>query len=211
MLHLVSSFLLMLPGGVSNKADTIPPCIAHIKKETGKRLTKYEYKGQYWFSYQPLEKVVDNNSDKMTTITFYDSTCQVVARWTKGGIAGLNKISPDTVDKKKIIPLWAEKPDTVTAKTAAKTPVANTLPDSITRMALSKKINWIEESNCKEVTLYRFEKVTSGNNSSKIEFAGLYYNEQGKAIPKGSSCVTKSWWHLYNGKFNRTQFRPGYR
>ena len=211
MLYLVSSFFLMLPARGSSKADTIPPSIAYIKAETGKLLTKYDYKDQQWFSYQPAEKAVTNNSDKMKTITFYDSTCQVVARWTKGGIAGLNKISPDTVDIKKIIPLWAEKPDTNTGKAPAKIPETRTLPDSIIKMALSKKITWIEETNCKQVSLYRFEKITPGSYNSNIEFSGLYYNNHGKAIPKGSNCVSKLWWHFYNGKFNCTQFRPGKR
>jgi hypothetical protein len=194
----------------SSLQDTIPPCITHIKTETGKRITKYEYKGQYWFAFQSSLKVVDNNSDKMTTITFYDSTCRVVARWTKGGIAGLNKVTPDTVDKKNIIPLWAEK-DTVSKQIADYKKYS--LPDTIQKMAILKKAKWIQQSDCAGKIYYNFQLLSTTNTGSTISFENMNYNGQAKPqakIPFGKL----SWWRVNDSNpvtFTHTPFRPGYR
>jgi hypothetical protein len=188
--------------------DTIPPCIIHIKTETGKLITKYEYKGQYWYAFRPSAmKVIDNTSDKMTTITFYDSTCHVVGRWTKGGIAGLNKVSPDSIQKDKIVPLWAEK-DSIVAAIKNKTP---TLPDTIQKLALLKKSDWIEEGFYQGKNIYRFQTNVTKLGGSNITFKGAYYSEDGKINPVAKPQAKLWYWHLVSGKFSRTQFTPGYK
>jgi hypothetical protein len=190
--------------------DTIPSCIESMKISTGRLLTKYEYKGQYWFAFHPFLKVIDNNSDKMTTITFYDSTCKIIARWTKGGIAGLNKVTPDTIDKKSIVSLWAEK-DTVVKETAGYKKYL--LPDTIQKMAIQKKIKWIQQSDCLGKKYYNFQLLSKTNTGSGIAFETMYYNEQGKPEAK-ISFGKVSWWHLGDTNpvtFKHTQFRPGYR
>jgi hypothetical protein len=209
MITLLSHFVLLLSTSHSNLVDTIPSCIAYMKTETGTLLTKYEYKGQHWYALRPsANKVIDNNSDKMTTIAFYDSTCHVVGYWTKGGIAGLNRITPDSIQKEKIKLLWTEKDSTKKKNTTPKTPV---LSDTIAKMSVAKGATWIEETSCKEDTLYRFENKKAVKDNGVRVFDGLYYNKEGKAVPEGTGCLTRYWWHMYNGKFSRTQFRPGYR
>jgi hypothetical protein len=188
--------------------DTIPPCIIHIKTETGKLITKYEYKGQYWYAFRtPAMKVIDNTSDKMTTITFYDSTCHVVGRWTKGGIAGLNRVTPDSIDKTKIKPLWAEK-DSAAALIKNYIP---TLPDTIQKIALLKKSDWIEEGIYQGKYIYRFQNKVDKPTASNIIFTGSYYSEDGKINPLAKPQTKLWWWHLVAGKYSRTQFRPRYK
>ncbi len=210
MIRLLSHFVFIFSNVDITPVDTIPDCISYMKTDTGKLLSKYEYKGQYWYAFQPALKVVDNNSDKMTTITFYDSTCHVVAKWTKGGIAGLNNVSPDTVDKKSIIPLWAEKDSAVTKASAYSKTV---LPDTIQKMAILKKAKWIQQSDCGWIMYYQFQLLPKPNNGSTICFETTYYTAQGTTqakIPFGKV----SWWHWSDKDsviFKQTQFRPGYR
>ncbi len=191
--------------------DTIPPCINLIKTETGKLITKYEYKGQYWYAFRtPAMKVIDNTSDKMTTITFYDSTCHVVGRWVKGGIAGLNKTTPDTIQKEKIIPLWAEKDTAVNQTSNNKKYI---LPDTIQKMAIQKKAKWIQQSDCAGKIYYNFQLLSKTNTGNAIVFENINYTAQGKPqakIPAGKT----SWWNISDtnpATFKHTQFRPGYR
>lgn len=210
MIRLLSHFIFLLPIDNSIPVDTIPPCIAYMKTETGKLLSKYEYKGQHWFALQASLKVTDNNSDKMTTITFYDSTCKTVARWTKGGIAGLNKVTPDTIDKKSIIPLWAEK-DTVVKQTSDYKKY--TLPDTIQKMVILKKVKWIRQSDCAGKIYYNFQDLSKSGAGNTIAFETMNYNEQ--AEPQAKIPFGKvSWWRVsetYPVTFTNTQFRPGYR
>jgi hypothetical protein len=44
-----------------------------------------------------------NISDRQTIIKFYNDSCNLVCTWIKGGIAGMNKVKPDSIEKEKYL------------------------------------------------------------------------------------------------------------
>ena len=48
-------------------------------------------------------------SDQMYHLEFYNKDCKLVCTQVKGGIAGLNKVKPDSIDKTKIVKVTDEK------------------------------------------------------------------------------------------------------
>jgi len=165
--------------------DTIPPCINTIKIETGHILSKYDYKGQCWFSFtNPVDTTENKNSDKMTTTLFYDANCNVVARWQKGGIAGLNKITPDTIDKKMIVMIRTIKFDTLQKKDSG----SNRLPEPVAKAAdLIHGIS-IQEYMYIGQRLYLIYTPLTATNRRELLNKGIvtvdepYYDEKGKII-----------------------------
>lgn len=95
--------LLFLVGNCYAAIDSLPGCINTLKIATESSVTEYEYKGQRWFVFTKIiPPPEDKVSDKMTTTKFYNADCKIVCWWTKGGIAGLNRVRPDSVEKSKI-------------------------------------------------------------------------------------------------------------
>lgn len=188
--------------------DSLPSCVASQLQIEPRTVTYYDYKGQKLYSYKTIYQArPSNNSDQMTTTRFYDSNCRLVCTWTKGGIAGLNKMIPDTIQKDKIIAIRTDTLDTVVVKKLA---VITSLPDNISKLAGLKKSNWIEESNYKGNYIFRFQNPADNPTTSKVTFAGAWFDEKGKPIPAVPTGQTW-WWHISNGKYSRTPFRPGYR
>ncbi|MBP9103900.1 MAG: hypothetical protein KBF82_08570 [Chitinophagaceae bacterium] len=211
LIHIIFYTIIFQYANCYAATDSIPSCIMDMKKTFPLlSVTEYQYKGQPWFLIVKdtvAEKVV-KNADHQTHLKFYNQECELVCTWTKGGIAALNRVIPDSVEKEKIIKLPTQ-PDTAAKKNSI--PATDILPDTIAKLAIIKGITWIEETNCKEDNLYRFENKKAMKNNGVPVFDGAYFNQQGNAMPKGGGCIQKYWWHLYNGKFSRTQFRPGYR
>ena len=188
--------------------DSLPPCVGPVLQVEPRIVTQYNYKGQQLYSYKTTNQTRPQNaSDQMTTIRFYDSNCQLVFTWTRGGIAGLNKLTPDSIQKEKIITIRTDTLDTLVAKKLQ--PLTN-LPDGIAKLAIQKKSYWIEENNYKGNYIYRFQNPADTASTSKVIFVGSWYDEKGKAIPVSPSGKTW-WWHYVSGKYSRTPFRPGYR
>lgn len=207
--YTINVVLLVFCGmNVKAATDSLPPCISNVLHIEPRIVTQYDYKGQRLFSYKTnYQPKLQNNSDQMSTIRFYNYNCQLVFTWIKGGVAGLNKTIPDSIQKEKIITIRVDTLDTIVAKKMQSPPA---LPDTIAKMALQKNSGWIEESSYKGNYYYRLEAPAPNSNSQKTTFGGPYYNE--KAIistPAKSSMI--AWWHIRNGKFSRTPFRPGYR
>src|SRR6187549_3541988 len=95
--------VLFIHSRTSATIDSLPACIVNISTTDIHTFTEYDYKGQRWFSFTQVAKAPDPKiSDKMTITRIYDRNCHLQCTWTKGGIAGLNKISPDTIQKEKI-------------------------------------------------------------------------------------------------------------
>ncbi|MEJ7674277.1 MAG: hypothetical protein WKF59_16680 [Chitinophagaceae bacterium] len=75
---------------------------------------KYDYKGQQWFSMRRMLTLKESQmSDRMYHQEFYNKDCKLVCTLTKGGIAGLNKVLPDTIDKTKIIKVGGKVPENI--------------------------------------------------------------------------------------------------
>jgi hypothetical protein len=196
--------------GMNVKAatDSLPPCISNSLQIEPRIVTQYDYKGQRLFSYKTSAQTKpNNNSDQMSTIRFYDYNCRLVFTWIKGGVAGLNKTMPDSIQKEKIITIRVDTLDTIVVRKTQSTPV---LPDTIAKLALKKNSGWIEESSYKGNYYYRFETPASNSTSQKTTFGGPYYNEKAIIVTPAKSSMI-AWWHIRNGKFSRTPFRPGYR
>lgn len=165
--------------------DTIPPCINTMKIETGRILSEFDYKGQYWFSFtNPDDTIKNNNSDKLTTWSFYDANCKLVARWQKGGVAGLNKITPDTIDKKKIILIRTLQFDTLQKKETS----INHLPGPVVKVADSLHGMSIQEYKYKGQRLYLVHVLLTAIQRKELLNKGIvtvdepYYDEKGKII-----------------------------
>ena len=79
-------------------SDSLPRCIIEMKTTTESFVTVYEYKGQRWFVFTKINPAPEPNvSDKMNYTKFYDAACKLVCTWKKGGITGMNKVTPDTI------------------------------------------------------------------------------------------------------------------
>lgn len=188
--------------------DSLPSCVGQVLQVEPRIITYYDYKGQKLYSYKTTYQTRStNNSDQMTTTHFYDSNCRLVCTWTKGGIAGLNKIVPDSIQKDKIIIICTDTVDTVEIK---KLVTITSLPDSIVKLAILKKSNWIEENNYKGNYIFRFQNPADNPTTSKVTFAGAWYDEKGKPVSASPSGKTW-WWHITKGTYVRTPFSPGYR
>ena len=187
--------------------DSLPACIEARKLSTQSLVTEYEYKGQRWFVFTEMIGPNENNtSDKIYRTKFYDVSCKLVCTRFTGGITGMDKTTPDTVEKAKI-----KKLPIVSTGTIHQTNIKE-LPDSIVKLAGLKKSRWIEQKSFIEGNLYRFQSPEDKESSSRITFTGSYYNSNGQvSVAPYNRVGRQSWWHFYNGKYFPTRFLPGYR
>lgn len=150
--------------------DSLPACIDSIKNKTSATVAVYDYKGQHWFVVAPKAKTPPTNySDQMTYIKFYNSNCQLVCTWTKGGIAGLNRVTPDSIEKEKIKLLTQPMP-----------------PDTIQKIARLKNAFDIQEYSYNGKKLYcltsKIPSVTELAKKGISTKSEPYYDETGKLI-----------------------------
>jgi hypothetical protein len=162
--------------------DSLPGCINEMKISTESFVTEYEYKGQRWFVFTKNNPPPEPNvSDRMTNTTFYNSDCKIVGWWTKGGIAGLNKVTPDTIEKSKIKKIGIVPKDTIIKQNAS----SNALPDSIVKLALAKNCSEVKEYLYQDKILYNFRYPLNYREVPKegsVTIDVPYYDKNGKVI-----------------------------
>ena len=174
--------------------DSLPACIVSIKKDTQNLVSEYGYKEQRWFAITKKKNLSpENYPDKMTITKFYNDNCQLVCTWTKGGIAGLNKVAPDTIEKEKIKLL-----NTLT------------LPDMIQKVATQKNTKEIQEFIYDGKTLYLIPNNTPpAYELAKKGVATIdepYYDEKGKLIAIFKRATTGSF--LRAQQWQPVTFKP---
>lgn len=154
--------------------DTLlPPCIKLWKKNNPARVSEYNYKGQRWFVFEGKQQdtLETNNSDRQTIIKFYNDSCNLVCTWIKGGIAGMNRVKPDSIEKEKIFIIYTEP-----------YPVSDTL----LQIAMSKKSIAIDRYEYKGQVLYKL--IDSAQSPNELNKKGIkfisesYYNEKGNIV-----------------------------
>lgn len=162
--------ILLLSGNCYAATDSLPACINTMKISTESSVTEYEYKGQRWFVFTKIIPPVEPNvSDKMTITKFYNDSCRLACTWTKGGIAGLNRVMPDTIEKEKI-----------------KNIAEPLLPQTIEKLATAKSALSIEQYTYQGKLLYRLIQLPLTANQLAAKGIKVidepYYNEQGTII-----------------------------
>ena len=162
--------------------DSLPACINTMKISTTSFVTEYEYKGQQWFVFTKIHPPRENEiSDKMTHTKFYDAGCKLVCTWTKGGITGMNRVTPDTVEKLKIKKIEIVPKDSIKKYYN----YLNALPDTIIKLALAKNSSEIKEFLYQDKILYTFRYPFSYKPIPKkgsVTIDNPYYDESGKVI-----------------------------
>ena len=186
--------------------DSLPTCIKHLAKGNIQSYTEYDYNGKRLFSFaiSPKNKPI-NYYDSLGSIRFYDSSCKLFCTWMVGGIMG-SKMIPYSIEKQQIVTLRVVTFDSIPKREPLS---SNNLPDSIAKLALKKNSHWIEETIYDGNRVYRFQDPS--DKSSKITFVNPYFDENGSIVSPVRFMRRAFWWHQVNGKFSRTQFRPGYR
>ena len=163
-------------------SDSLPPCIAEMKISTESFVTEYKYKGQRWFVFTKINPPRENRiSDKIYNTKFYDANCKLVCTWTKGGIAGFNKVTPDTIEKAKIKKIEIIQKDTIKKYLTN----SNALPDTILKLALAKNVEEVKEYVYRDKILYTFHYPLYKNKLPKKDSLIIdypYYDETGKMI-----------------------------
>ncbi|HUM98344.1 MAG TPA: hypothetical protein PK275_10840 [Chitinophagaceae bacterium] len=178
LLNLILLFLVFNCSATNESKTSItdsllPPCINLWKKNNLARVSEYNYKGQRWFVFEGKKQdtLETNISDRQTIIKFYNDSCNLVCTWIKGGIAGMNRVKPDSIEKEKIFTIYSEP-----------YPVSDTLM----QIAFSKKSIAIDRYEYKGQILYKLiESALSPNELNKkgIKFISeCYYNEKGKIV-----------------------------
>ena len=178
LLNLILLFLVFNCSAKNNSrtliTDTLlPPCIKLWKKNNPARVSEYNYKGQRWFVFESKQQdtLEKNISDRQTIIKFYNDSCNIVCTWTKGGIAGMNRVKPDSIEKEKIFMIYSEP---------------YSVPETLLQIALSKKSIAIDRYEYKGQVLYKLiDSAQSPNelNKKDIKFISeYYYNEKGKIV-----------------------------
>ena len=175
--------IIILSGNCYAATDSLPPSINTMKISTESFVTEYEYKGQRWFMFTKINPPLENKiSDKIYNTKFYDANCKLVCTWTKGGIAGFNNVTPDTIEKAKIKKVEIAQKDTI------KNPSANltALPDTIIKLALAKNVQEVEEYVYRNIILYNFNYQLYNNHQlpekGKVTIDEPYYDKNGKVI-----------------------------
>lgn len=157
---------------VNDTLRSLPLCIEALQAKDSLAIAiEYRYKGQRWFviSVKRLE-VPSRISDTMTTTRFLDDSCRVVCTWKKGGVAGLNRVIPDTVDKNKLFPF---------------------VPDTIRKKAIAEKITVIQVCSYNRNIVYLLSKQTLAQNRSTYHFDDRYYDARGTLVKTNS--YTQTW------------------
>ncbi len=162
--------------------STLPPCIKNKVDSNQLNVTEYDYKGQRWFVTAIQNPKIENNSDKLTTIKFYTDNCKPACIWQEGGIAGLNKVTPDTIDKTKILLIRTIKFDTLQKKNN------DYLPYPVIKLAdLRQGIN-IQEYLYKNQRLYWINVPLTATKRKELLDKRIttvdepYYDEKGKIV-----------------------------
>lgn len=119
----------------------------------------------------------------MTTIRLYDWSCHPKATWMKGGVAGLNKILPDTIEKEKIVTVRVLILDTTKGMKATN---LSLLPDAIYKLALSKNSFWIQQTAHQQGSLFQLQNPSDDNSVAKITFGGACYDKYGNTVAPGT-------------------------
>ncbi len=165
ILFIILSISFSICYGYSN-VDSLPACILKMKQKDSLLIVdKYDYKGQQWFVMRRMLTLKESQMpDRMYHLDFYNKDCKLVCTHTKGGFAGLNKVSPDTIDKTKIIKI-AEK-----------------VPEKIMQLAIKNNAASISEYQYLGQPLY-FLHINHPYNSSKDSIViKPYYDIRGKVI-----------------------------
>ena len=173
--------IIILSSNCYAATDSLPACINTMKISTESFVTEYQYKGQRWFVFTKINPPRENKiSDKIYNTKFYDANCKLVCTWTKGGITGFNKVTPDTIEKAKIKKVEIVQKDTI------KKPSANltALPDTILKLALANNCSEIKEFLYQDKILYNFSYP-------------LYYKQQ---LPEKGSVTIDDPYYDINGK-----------
>ncbi|MBA3674490.1 MAG: hypothetical protein H0W75_05950 [Chitinophagaceae bacterium] len=182
LFFLITATLLCNYTYASPAVDSLPACILKMKQKDSLLIVdKYDYKGQQWFSMRRMLNLKESQmSDRMNHLEFYNEDCKIVCTWTKGGIAGLNKVTPDTIEKAKI-----KKIEILLKDSIKKYPVnSNALPGTIVKMALAKNVQEIVEYLYQDKILYEFRYP-------------LYYKQE---LPKKGSVTIDDPYYDKNGK-----------
>ena len=162
--------------------DSLPPCINTMKISTESFVTEYEYKGQRWFVFTKINQPHENKiSDKIYNTKFYDANCKLVCTWTKGGITGFNKVTPDTIEKAKIKKVEIVLEDSIKKYSTN----SNALPDTILKLALAKNVQEIKEYLYRDKILYTFRYPLYYQpvpNEDNVTIDIPYYDKTGKLI-----------------------------
>jgi len=156
----------------TDTARSLPVCIEALQAKDSLAIAiEYRYKGQRWFMISTNKSGVPSRiSDNMTTIRFFDDSCRVVCTWKKGGIAGLNKVTPDTIDKKNLLPF---------------------VPDTIRKKAIAEKLTVIQVCNYNKSVVYLLSKRSIAQNRSTSHFVDRYYDVHGRLVKTNS--YTQAW------------------
>ena len=183
LIHITLFTIIILESGNCYAVtDSLPPCINTIKISTESLVAEYEYKGQRWFVFSKINPPLENKiSDKIYNTKFYDANCKLVCTWTKGGIAGFNNVTPDTIEKAKIKKIEIVLKDTI------KKPSANltALPDTIVKLALAKNVQEVKEYLYRDKILYTFRYPLYYQpvpNEDNVTIDIPYYDKTGKVI-----------------------------
>lgn len=172
IIFLMSTSLLYGCSFASPVIDSLPSCILKMKqKDSLLIVNKYDYKDQQWFG---ISKILTEQEMKkvnyIKTIIFYNSDCNLVATWQTGGnyIKRVDKISPDTIDKNKIIKITGEK-----------------APEAIIKLAIKNNAAYITEYEYLGQTLYflndRNDKFNL-NAEKKMITIKPYFDKNGREI-----------------------------
>jgi hypothetical protein len=166
-----------------------------MKISTESSATEYEYKGQRWFVFTKITPPPGPNvSDKTTTTKFYNADCRIVCWWTKGGIAALNKVIPDSVEKNKIKKL-------AQSDQYAQNPADTVLSDTIRRLAIQLNARYIQQYDYNGQPVYFL--ATSTLPAYELAKKGIatidekYYTGEGKLVATFKRATT--------GTFMRSQ------
>ena len=174
--------IILSSGNCYAAADSLPDCINTMKISSESSVTEYEYKGQRWFGFTKINQLLENEvSDKIIRTSFYNSECKLIFTWIKGGITGMNKVSPDTIKKTKIKNTGVFAKDVITQY-----PDSSALPDTILKMALAQNVQEVMEYLYQDKTLYTFHYRLYSNprlpEKGSVTIDDPYYDKTGKVI-----------------------------
>lgn len=181
--YIILFTLSILSGRVTRaSSDSLPGCITSVQLHDPYLFTEYEYKGQRWFSLASSSEGKLNIPHDIKTIRFYDLKCQLVCSWVRGGFVMVDKITPDTVERKKITTISTRVLDSNETKQLK--PFWQ-LPDSILKLALSKNSREVKEYLYQDKKLYRLTHppgFAQQAEKGSVTIDELYYNQSGKII-----------------------------
>lgn len=158
--RIVLLLLMITATGTICKAQTkIPNCIKDSIDKYEALVALYSYKGQPWFGV--TNRTNNNISDRQIITKFYDTDCRLMATNVKGGIAGINKMTPDTVAISKVLPF---------------------ITDTIKRISEQLSVKRIAVCNYKGAIVYLLTMQSVAGNRSILKITDNYYSEMGNLI-----------------------------